>query len=399
MTAVLRLGLVIAAGGLCLAGAPVLAQSAAVATTNTPATDSIGPRELQNFNLQGAVTRPAERAPTGNGGPANPAPAPRAPPTAAIGGVDHAAPSRTSAGASVNREPGRAPGRRVVAARALAPSRAQPPAPDVANTGADLRPAVPAPAFSAAADVAPMSLAPERDLPVWPWFLAAFALGAGGAFLFWRRNARGSYARAPASAPGVDVFVAHEPVPAPPPAAAPRTAAPKPAGVISTSLRPWIEVSFTPLRCIVEDQGVTFEFDVELFNSGGAPARDVLVEANIFNASAAQDQELGRFFGNPAANGDSIPTLPPLQRVGIRPQVTVPLDQVRILEAGGRRVFVPLIAFNAIYRWGQGAGQTSAAYLLGRETKSDKLAPFRLDLGPRVFRGLGARALPIAVRT
>jgi len=59
---------------------------------------------------------------------------------------------------------------------------------------------------------------------------------------------------------------------------------------------------------------------------------------------------------------------------------------------------VPLIAFNALYSWSGGEGQTSASYLLGRDTKSEKLAPFRLDLGPRIVRSVGARPLPIAVR-
>jgi len=57
-----------------------------------------------------------------------------------------------------------------------------------------------------------------------------------------------------------------------------------------------------------------------------------------------------------------------------------------------------LIGFNALYRWSGGDGQTSNSYLLGRETKSEKLAPFRLDLGPRIFRGLGARQHSLSVR-
>jgi len=68
------------------------------------------------------------------------------------------------------------------------------------------------------------------------------------------------------------------------------------------------------------------------------------------------------------------------------------------LEAGGRQVFVPLLAFNAFYRRGSGAGQTSVGYLVGRETKAGKMAPFRLDQGARIFRGLGTRQLPNGVR-
>jgi hypothetical protein len=59
---------------------------------------------------------------------------------------------------------------------------------------------------------------------------------------------------------------------------------------------------------------------------------------------------------------------------------------------------VPLIAMNALYRWSGGEGQTSVSYLLGRDIKGEKMAPFRLDLGPRLFRGVGARALPSGLR-
>src|SRR6185436_19712956 len=69
MRAGLRFGIAAFAAGLMLAPLPALAQSVPDAATNT--TDSIGPRELQNFSLNGTVTRQAET-------PA-PAPAPRRP--------------------------------------------------------------------------------------------------------------------------------------------------------------------------------------------------------------------------------------------------------------------------------------------------------------------------------
>ena len=62
------------------------------------------------------------------------------------------------------------------------------------------------------------------------------------------------------------------------------------------------------------------------------------------------------------------------------------------MSLAGRKVFVPLIAFNALYDWSGGEGQTSAAYLVGRETNGDKLGPLRLDLGAREFRSLGRAA-------
>jgi len=245
-----------------------------------------------------------------------------------------------------------------------------------------------------AADPAtPGTLAPEHKFPLLPWLLAALVLGAGGAFLFWRNRGREAFA----GGPQVDAFAAPEAAPAPP-AAAPKEATPAGLGLVSTRLRPWIDIGFNPLRCVVDDEKVTVEFEIELFNSGSAPARAVLAEASLFNAGAEQDGQIAAFFQNPIGQGERIVVMPPMKRVQVRTQVFAPRDQVQAYEVAGRQVFVPLIAFNALYSWGGGEGQTSAAYLLGRETDGDKLGPFRLDLGPRIFRGLAARPLPAAVR-
>src|SRR3954470_20352843 len=59
----LRLAIAVWAAGLVLGPAPLAAQSAPAATTNTPAADAVGPKELQNFSLSGTVTRPADQPP------------------------------------------------------------------------------------------------------------------------------------------------------------------------------------------------------------------------------------------------------------------------------------------------------------------------------------------------
>ena len=50
------------------------------------------------------------------------------------------------------------------------------------------------------------------------------------------------------------------------------------------------------------------------------------------------------------------------------------------MKLAGARLFVPLIGFNALYRWGSGEGQTSASFLVGRDDRGEKLAPLRLDM-------------------
>ena len=398
MKAALRLGVAFWAAGLALAPAPALAQDAESAT-NTPATDSIGPRELQGFSLEGTVTRPADPPPAAQQAPAVRAPATRPP-----------AQERTAAStpSSTTERPAEA---RIAASSPAAeiprPAPQASTAPRRSSITVNLPPVTgnltPAAAASSDFPVDEPALAPQENFSLWPWLLAAMALGAGGAFLFWRRtHPREALA---GGGPRVDAFVAPQPraptprAPVPPPPPAKPAPTPSPTGLVSTRLRPWIDLSFKPLRCIVEAERVTFEFELALYNSGSAPARDVLIEASTFNASPTQDDELRAFFSNPVAEGERIATIPPLKSFNLRTQVSMPRNQIRVLEAGGRHVFVPLIAFNAVYRWGAGEGQTSAAYLLGRDTKGEKMAPFRLDLGARVFRGVGQRALPLGVRS
>ena len=390
MRAGLRFGIAAFAAGLMLAPLPALAQSVPDAATNT--TDSIGPRELQNFSLNGTVTRQAET-------PA-PAPAPRRParqPTP-DGATDSPTAAATAAPAApAPRRPAAPP---PVAAKDSAPRGDQ-------ALALDLPPATPA--TSALPASVPQSgfpssgpgsatFAPEQKPALWPWLLLAAVLGAGAALLLLRRRSRESFA----GAPEIDSYVAPEPAPrprpAPAPSAVPEAAPPRPVGIVSSRLRPWVEIVFAPLGCTVDDERVTVEFEIQLTNSGGATARDVLVEASMFNAGPTQEQDIGAFFAAPIGQGERIEALPPLQHVTIRTSLVAPRANIQIFELGGRQVFVPLIAFNALYRLGSGNGQTSVAYLLGRETSGDKLGPLRVDLGARAFTALGIRPLPVGVR-
>ena len=387
MRAGLRFGIAAFAAALALAGPPALAQETTAPATNTP-TNAIGPRELENFSINGTVTRPAPAAPIRT----VPAPGPT---------------PRTTTRAP---ETGPAP---VPRAGPMTRGSASPRAPSVTEA------LPPADALSAPPTPAPVDLGPEFEAqpgfastptPIedvsgdqqgdsMPWLLALILLGAGAGLYAWRQRSRSSYA----TAAGVsDALATAEPAPAPQPFQ--RTPPPRPpapsglAGIVSTRLRPWLEIEFTPGRCVVEDDKATIQFDVAVFNSGGAPARDVLVEASMFNAGPAQDQEIGAFFAHPVAKGDRIPAIPPLKRVALKSAVSLSRDQLRAFEVAGRRLFVPLVGFNALYRWSGGEGQTSASYLVGRDNQGERMAPMRLDLGPRVFRGLGAREHNVRVR-
>jgi hypothetical protein len=386
---------VAASAALLAAGTPAFAQEAPA-----PAQDAlIGNPQLRNFSINGTVTVPA---------PVPEEESRQSPPRAAAARNEQAPtsrptqPARESAqSASRPEPPAREDNDRRAASSAIADS--QPPAqarrvalPTVVAAGeptANPQPSF-APASQATLDVS------QGGVPMLPWLIAAFALAGAAAWYFLRQRPRASYA----GAGRLNVFDAPS-VPPPPVRAPPRAPArpappakPPSTGIVSTRLRPWLEIEFKPVRAVVDEEKAAVRFELSVFNSGSVPARDVLLEASLFNAGPQQDQQIRLFFDNPVAKGDRIPLIPPLQRVAVSTAVFLPRDQVRPIEIEGRQLFVPLIAFNALYSWGNDNGQSSASYLIGKQTKGEKLAPFRLDLGPRMFRNLAAREHQLRLR-
>ena len=387
--------------------APALAQNSDapidVTAAPPPSAETVGPAQLRDFSLDGKVTRQADR-------PAAVAPNPT---------------PRTTQPAS----PSTIPTTRAADPSTVTTRRATPSLP----SERDLQPVAP-PASGAAAPADPESVTPAAEgiqtgpapsEPLgdsglsgalqspgggigWPWIAALIALIGGGAFIaFNRRTRRQRYADPGRMAfaglvPDVEAETLPPPLPPvrpradpAPPRAQPKppTAAPKPAddgSIVSTRLKPQLAVQFQPDRAVISDSDVMLQFDVIVTNSGSAPARDVLVEARMFCAHSGQDSEIAGFFQQPIGKGDRIAAVQPLGRLTLKSAVRLPLSQVRSFQVEGRTLFVPLVAFNILY---SGEMQTSASFLVGRGTEEDeKLAPFRLDLGPRIFRGLSARS-------
>jgi len=399
--------------GALLGGAPAAAQQTAAPATNTaqPSADTVGPAQLKDFSLSGTVTRRAAE------GPAAPAPTARAPARSAETTPERAAPP---AAASQRREAravnapsqqaaqqNRQPQRQARAQRD--PFDFAPPTPG-SSTGSGFAPATVAPpAAPAALDSYAPSTEDSGGLLKWlPW-IAALIAAAGAAIWYFRRERSGAYSLAgagagadasafdmgPTSAPPRPAPTQRAPVPSPPPAAPPVAA---PVGIVSTRLRPTLEIQFVPQRAVINDDGATIEFEIGVYNSGSAPARELLVEAALFNAGPDQDEAIGAFFARPTAKGEPIPALPPFQSLAFNHAVTMTREQMRLFNVEDRSVFVPVIGFNALFKWSGGDGQTSSSYIVGRDGNGDRLAPFRADLGARVFRDVAAREHSLAVR-
>lgn len=378
-----------------------------------PGNDSVGPSQLRDFSLGGQVTRPAE--------PVRQQPAPTTVPAERPSSTPAANPASTQSPAaaepsqrSTDTERSR-PDQRQVGRNEEPTSVA---ASDASASTADSAPSQPATSLplDVSTSAEPAALDNSKGMSPLPWLAALFAAAAAAGLFWWMRKQRAersidpgrlAFAGATAEAEPAPVMPraavpqpqplsrpAPVPAPAPTPVADPVPAA-KPAndGLIrSTGLKPSLQIQFMPDRLTLTDQEAVLHFSIRVENVGAAPARDVLVEAIMVSASPVQDQQIADFFGKPNGAGQRVPAIMPMDGFTINTMTRLPIDQVQTFEAGGRTMFVPFLAFNVLYRAGSSEQQNSASFLIGRGKADDeKLAPFRTDLGPRIYRGLSTR--------
>lgn len=395
-----------------------------------PREGTVGPEQLRDFSLPG--TR-REEAPADSG--------PAAPPTAS--------PARPGPSTPAGDRPTPAPRTTTAMTPRRSESVALPPAAPTPSQRAEagpsetrpseeitlgLEPALPTPA--PAIETAPTTLpgAPEplaqdsateaTGFAWWPWLLAAALAGIALALVLRRRGSREAFA-APASdlaPPPAPPPSARTPPPSAPPAQPPLpsglvttrlrspanaasepvgAAAPAPVGaVVSTRFRPWIDLDLTIGEILLDEEAALIRFKVALLNSGSASARDIVVEALPLNAGESQAADLASFYRRSSQQQGGIAELPRGAATELTHEVRMQRTGIRAYEAQGRRLFVPILAFNASYRWHSGEGRSSAAFLLGHEQPgSERLAPLVLHDGPLRLGRIGVRRLEEALRT
>jgi LPXTG-motif cell wall-anchored protein len=370
--------------GLAAAGAPALAQNE---TSNT-----IGPPQLKDFTLPGQRTTPPASTPTPPATAPTPAPAPpvatpRTPPATRPEPARDRPTATPAPPAAPRAGPAPATAAPDPAASDPAPQAAAPPPADTAPVEA-----APAPSAGPAAPAPlPAPAAGEQS-----WLLPA----AGGAlvlvlaafFLLRRRKVRsereGARDAAREEIGGALLASARrEPEPVPEPE-------PEPEAVEAAAPRPWLELDIEPERAAATEHEVYVRYALTLTNKGDSDAANIRIDPRLFNAGA--EGEMMAFFQGPIHEQSGSPhiVIPPGRTLKLNAQVAMPNAELREIELGGRRIFVPMVAVNVAYDWaGGGTGRTSRSWLVGREAESptEKMGPFRLDLGPRIYRSVGRR--------
>ena len=219
------------------------------------------------------------------------------------------------------------------------------------------------------------------------WLIGlAVVLGLGGAGAWWWRRRRADAADEPKPQPVRPRTPAASPATPPAPVPAPISAPVGDRGRLSLSLH--------PRRAGLNLLSATVEAELVVHNDGSAPAQSIRIGAALIGATPGQGDEIAPVFDQPVVRPATPPfALGPGEERRIRLVVAQARADIVPLTAGGRTLFVPVVAVNALYDAGAGiAGQSARGFAVGVErVDSAKLAPFWLDQPARMHEQLGVR--------
>lgn len=351
-------------------GVPIAAQDALPET----------PRELRDFRLDPERAQPQPEPqvtppPVVPTLPATQAPAPS---------TEEAAPPRAQRAAPTVQAPAR-------------PSQgAAEPAPAPETDVSEPAQALPLPA-DAPPEGAPAIIAPDQPEPafVMRWQIAA-ALGIAALALFallaFRRRRSGREDQ-PIYEPAVEPEHIQEIPKAAAPAIAPvklATPPPQPARPGSISLE------FIPDKATLSFTSLTVKGQLRLVNGGEAIAENLRLRATLLSANAQQQQIIAAFHtGQIQVSEEPLGDAKPGETLVLQIEIAVPVAELQSFEVDKRRIMVPVFIADLAYESAGQAEKAKIACLVGKETQppAPKMAPFRLDLGPRSFAPLGQRPL------
>jgi hypothetical protein len=154
-----------------------------------------------------------------------------------------------------------------------------------------------------------------------------------------------------------------------------------------------------PRRAGLNLLSATVEAELEVRNLGTVPATAIRVGVALTGAGPGQEGDVAAVFATPVGRTAVPPfALAPGEMRRVRIVAALPRTEIRPLEAGGRAMFVPVVAVNLLYDAGGSEGQSAAAFAVGVErVDSAKLVPFWFDQPARMYDALGVRPYAVAV--
>ena len=185
------------------------------------------------------------------------------------------------------------------------------------------------------------------------------------------------------------------PAPAPRPAAVTTPAAKVPSAPSAATGSSDLKIEFFAENASSTLLNAVVGFRLVLTNDG----KDDLKGLRIFGELIQADQNSAMIPALQRNNMvDQVTELPAGASVEIPGEVRLPLNAIRPISFKNQALFIPLARFEVEFQDDVGSSlEQAASFIVGQEHQPPraKMAPFRLDLGPRNFEPVGQRAVQI----
>lgn len=278
-----------------------------------------------------------------------------------------------------------------------APAEALPAPPEAAAVTTETSPTVVPSDAPRTDNVKTPTVAPQADptatsIPIWPIIagLGLFALLLWGAWHFLRHPKVANFDDPPAV----------KPVSRQPPANSVNTEpARQPTGAVTSTSTPEVSrlvLDFVPEKAMVSFSALTVKGQMSLMNQSTIAATSVELSAGLMSASNNQNHKIQEFYkASTTRKGQPVGDVKPGERIGMTIELSIPLTEMESFTVGDQKLLVPIMVASLRYfiDGEENSRTTEIACMIGREANppTSKMAPLRLDLGPRSFAPLGQR--------
>lgn len=156
-----------------------------------------------------------------------------------------------------------------------------------------------------------------------------------------------------------------------------------------------VEAEFTPIKATISLANLTIKGALNLANKGSVAAQDIAVRTSIISASENVDQAISAFHSGGVPPANHIGDAGSGEVIKMEIDLIIPLHELKTYALREQKLFVPIVLVNIGYGLQSARQELFLSCLIGRELipPRPKMAPFRLDLGPRSITPLGQRPL------
>lgn len=171
----------------------------------------------------------------------------------------------------------------------------------------------------------------------------------------------------------------------PPPAAAPTAPAREEPPLI-------VDLAATRMSASLVNATVAYR----LILSANVAAQDIAVRGGMISAHSSRPAEEQLEAGD-APQLHRVSGLGAGEIVEVTGEIRLPLSEITPIRHGDSALFVPLVRLLVTATIEGRPHLLRAAFVIGIEESAsgERLQPFRLDLGPRIYSRVGQRALPV----